>query len=296
SRHHAACRQEAGISCQTTVAGRVLRRERRARGTPNGGAAMSENHASPRPTPQPFCAIYAPLLPLLHTGGLTAEEAASTEAHLGDCAWCQHQLATYDVVDAALRRHYGDETVVSPARTPRRRVRPALTLENIMQASNQPPLTLSPAPPPAPRRAPRRVQPPLAALASLAAVLVVALLAGSLSAYFGSHQSGSATGKITQFRIPTAGSFPQAITRGPDGNLWFTEYIGNRIGRIMPTGSVTEFPLPTANSAPLGITSGPDGNLWFTETDANQIGRITVAGTVTEYPVPTVHSNPGGIT
>ena len=31
------------------------------------------------------------------------------------------------------------------------------------------------------------------------------------------------------------------ITAGPDGNLWFTEYLGERIGRITPLGVVTEF-------------------------------------------------------
>ena len=41
---------------------------------------------------------------------------------------------------------------------------------------------------------------------------------------------------------------PDGIAAGPDGNLWFTEIDGNRIGRITPTGVVTEF------SA--GITAG----------------------------------------
>ena len=40
------------------------------------------------------------------------------------------------------------------------------------------------------------------------------------------------------------------ITAGPDGNLWFTEFDGNRIGRITPLGVVTEF------SA--GISAGAD--------------------------------------
>lgn len=30
----------------------------------------------------------------------------------------------------------------------------------------------------------------------------------------------------------TAGAQPIGITAGPDGNLWFTEFNGNRIGRI----------------------------------------------------------------
>ena len=32
--------------------------------------------------------------------------------------------------------------------------------------------------------------------------------------------------------IPTASSRPEGITSGPDGNLWFTEEGGGKIGRI----------------------------------------------------------------
>ncbi len=67
-----------------------------------------------------------------------------------------------------------------------------------------------------------------------------------------------------------------------DGNLWFTEYFGNNIGKITPSGVITEFPIPTASSYPYGIASGPDGNLWFTEYSANKIGRITTAGAIRE--------------
>jgi len=70
---------------------------------------------------------------------------------------------------------------------------------------------------------------------------------------------------FTEFLTPTAGVGPTSITTGPDGNLWFTEYEGDNIGRITPNGTITEFPIPTAGSQPFGITTGPDGNLWFTE-------------------------------
>jgi virginiamycin B lyase len=66
----------------------------------------------------------------------------------------------------------------------------------------------------------------------------------------------------------------QATSPGPAGNLWFTEFNGNKIGRITPQGAITEFPVPTANSAPNGITAGPDGSVWFTEEGANKIGAF----------------------
>ena len=92
---------------------------------------------------------------------------------------------------------------------------------------------------------------------------------------------------------------PAGITRGPDGNLWFTEVDamnGNQIGRITPTGQITEFSTGiTPGSQPFDITAGPDGNLWFTET-ADRIGRITPTGQVTEFTAGiTANSQPSGI-
>ena len=100
---------------------------------------------------------------------------------------------------------------------------------------------------------------------------------------------------ITEFPIPTADSVPLGIAAGPDGNVWFTEFGGNRIGRITPSGTITEFPLLTAYSYPYGIAAGADGNLWFTEQNGNRIGRITPSGTITEFPIPTANSVPYGI-
>ena len=82
------------------------------------------------------------------------------------------------------------------------------------------------------------------------------------------------SGKIREFAVPTASSFPEGITAGPDGNLWFTEIDGNNIGRITTAGVVTEFPVPTASSEPEGIAAGPDGNIWFTEFAVNKIGQL----------------------
>ena len=87
---------------------------------------------------------------------------------------------------------------------------------------------------------------------------------------------------VTEFSAGiTAGARPSGITAGPDGNLWFTEVNGNRIGRITPLGVVAEFSAGiTAGAGPYGITAGPDGNLWFTENGGNRIGRITTGGVI----------------
>ena len=46
---------------------------------------------------------------------------------------------------------------------------------------------------------------------------------------------------VTEFPVPTPQSNPYGITRGPDGNLWFTEALAGKIGRITPAGVITEF-------------------------------------------------------
>ena len=124
-----------------------------------------------------------------------------------------------------------------------------------------------------------------ARFAALGATALCALLATATPA----------AAAFSEFPITTPASSPAEITRGPDGNLWFTETAGNKIGRITPSGTVSEFAIPTASSAPFAITAGPDGNLWFAEYNANQIGRITPAGAITEYPTTISGAHPSGI-
>ena len=90
-------------------------------------------------------------------------------------------------------------------------------------------------------------------------------------------------GQLVEFDIPTPTARARGITAGPDGNVWFTEFDGNQIGRITPAGAITEFGGLTAGSAPSSITAGSDGALWFTEYYGNRVGRITVAGSVSEF-------------
>jgi streptogramin lyase len=93
------------------------------------------------------------------------------------------------------------------------------------------------------------------------------------------------TGTGTWAEFPLSSSrrhAPHSITAGPDGNLWFTEYLANLVGRITPAGLITEFVLGDLPS-PSGITTGPDGALWFAK-ETGSIGRIATDGTVAEFP------------
>jgi streptogramin lyase len=106
------------------------------------------------------------------------------------------------------------------------------------------------------------------------------------------------TGSVTRFPLQIeVGGDATRITAGAEGNLWFIETTGNKIGRITLAGAVTEFDIPTEDSGPAEITAGPDGNVWFTESLSGKVGRITPSGKIDEYELPSgAHSGPQGIT
>src|SRR5438067_1520837 len=83
----------------------------------------------------------------------------------------------------------------------------------------------------------------------------------------------------------SSGKDPEEMVKGPDGNLWFTEGVANKIARLTTAGVLTEYPVPTASSDPIGIIIGPDGAIWFAEEYGNNLGRLEPAtGAITEYP------------
>jgi virginiamycin B lyase len=126
---------------------------------------------------------------------------------------------------------------------------------------------------------------------------------------------GSITPTGTFHFIPLPSSpprYPESMTAGPDGNLWFTETLSqgyvNTIARMTPSGVITgEFALPSATDSAEYITSGPDGNLWFVIASSigqnahAKIGRITPQGKISVFDLPasffdlgTIASGPDG--
>ncbi|HEY0417272.1 MAG TPA: hypothetical protein VGC78_12890 [Gaiellaceae bacterium] len=97
--------------------------------------------------------------------------------------------------------------------------------------------------------------------------------------------------------VPTASSFPHGPSLGPDGNVYFAEVNGNKIGRVTPAGRFTEWRLPAAGSKPFATAFGPDGRLYATENAGNRLARLDVStGTFAEFAIPTAASAPQGIT
>jgi hypothetical protein len=192
---------------------------------------MSDNHATPRPTRQPFCSVYAPLLPLLHSGELAEQEQASVEAHLADCAWCQNQLTTFDIVDAALRWHYASEpketaSAASLGSGSHPGMRPDLTLEDIMKADQKQASTTSAQQLPSPARHQPARMTKIAALGTIAAVLLITILAAVLFAQRGapSHSAGprptSTPANPTATATPTGPTvlFQNSLASPPDSS------------------------------------------------------------------------------
>ena len=130
-----------------------------------------------------------------------------------------------------------------------------------------------------PREFPRRRAYRLGA----AGAVLTALSLGVLSSP--THAHATTTVSFTAYNIPTTPGGPNAITAGPDGNLWTTEIFAGKIARITPSGVVTEFTVPNSGCL-VQITQGPDRNLWFVDLCNNFIGRITTKGHIKEFPVP----------
>jgi virginiamycin B lyase len=127
------------------------------------------------------------------------------------------------------------------------------------------------------------------ALTALLVLLVFPVLAGAASVLEGPP----VVGQVSEYELG-AGTRPQALVSGPDGNLWFAGIRNvsggfvDVLGKVTPKGSVTEFELGT-HSANLGLSDiavGPDGNLWFAEGGRTKVGRITTGGQITQFELP----------
>jgi len=125
---------------------------------------------------------------------------------------------------------------------------------------------------------------PRTRLFTLGVAMMASLAVGSIAA-------GDPLGQVTAF--PTGispGAWPSYITAGPDGNLWFLETAGQRIGRVTPEGEVTEFASGVQPKSALhGITAGSDGNIWVADGGkmTRAIVRMAPDGVATRFsPTP----------
>src|SRR6266704_1349345 len=77
----------------------------------------------------------------------------------------------------------------------------------------------------------------------------------------------------------TLPSAPNDLALDAHGDVWFTEFNADRLGRLDPrTGQMQQYPLTAKQSveklAPYGVAVDPEGSVWFTESSADHIGRL----------------------
>ena len=100
--------------------------------------------------------------------------------------------------------------------------------------------------------------------------------------------AGGANVVIKEWDVPTPHSRPHDPAVAPDGSLWYTGQMANKLGRLDPqTGQFKEFPLKTPDSGPHGLVADRDGNIWFTAVFKGYVGKLNPAtGEITEYHMP----------
>ena len=86
-----------------------------------------------------------------------------------------------------------------------------------------------------------------------------------------------------------------ALTAGPAGSIWFTDWGAGKIGELAAGGGLRLFADPSPYSGLNDIAAGPDGAMWYTG-QAGLIGRLTPAGTFSQLVLPGQGSAPDGIT
>ena len=96
-----------------------------------------------------------------------------------------------------------------------------------------------------------------------------------------------------QLSLPSA---PNELALDAHGDVWFTEFNADRLGRLDPrTGHMQHYPLSPKTSVqtlyPYGVTVDPQGSIWFTESGSNQLGRLEPAtGAIQVFAVPDPHA------
>lgn len=121
-----------------------------------------------------------------------------------------------------------------------------------------------------------------------------------------------AQGEITRFEVPAhpeanigAGPIPYELRVAPDGRIWVTELVGNRVFSYDPSTARYEMlMMPTPYSGPRRLDIGPDGTVWIPEYANNTLARFrpgpvsrsggtgTAQGELEEFQLPIPDAEP----
>ena len=107
------------------------------------------------------------------------------------------------------------------------------------------------------------------------------------------------TGGVTLHPLPSTGArWPESLTAGPDGAIWFLDPPARTVGRMAPDGTLTEFPFAQPNTAARGtmtarLASGSNA-LWFTEPRASPLGVARIHRSLEVRCIESRLVTPGG--
>jgi virginiamycin B lyase len=93
---------------------------------------------------------------------------------------------------------------------------------------------------------------------------------------------------FARFSVPTKHSGLWGLVLGPDGNVWFTESVAGKIGRLTPRGKIREFSLAPGET-PQNYLVVARGKVWFIYQSPRvqkfdyQLASITPRGKITRY-------------
>ena len=81
-------------------------------------------------------------------------------------------------------------------------------------------------------------------------------------------------GAVTEYPL-TNSNTPNQVLQGVDGNFYFTDTAGNRIGQFQARSHhVAYFSIPTKDSEPTAMTLGLDNQIYLVETAGNKIAQF----------------------
>lgn len=109
-----------------------------------------------------------------------------------------------------------------------------------------------------------------------------------------------ATGEVETFPLPNSAmpdggsTIPYGMRIAPDGIIWATQLVGNRLIRFDPaTEAFTLYDLPTPYSGPRRLDIAADGTIWIPEYAAGKLARFDPATEqFTEYDLPSKDALP----
>ncbi len=89
---------------------------------------------------------------------------------------------------------------------------------------------------------------------------------------------------VQSFPLPSGTNFPDHLTVGGDGNVWYSCGLAHVVGYIKPDGTSKTFNTAGVSSHGMsGLTLGPDHNIWFVEFWDNKIGSLSPTGTIRQF-------------